>query len=180
MTCLSRIFGNQQTVVLLLPIVFMLHDFEELIWMRPWLGRQDAAFRARIPRRFQASIRQMLDLSPTRFAAIIGFEFVMLTAAALWALCGLTASMVCWFGALSVFTLHLVMHVGQAVFMRRLVPPVLSSILALPYCGFAYFYLARIGIFSTRLVPWLAVSFVLWSAGTVFGFRMIGGIGRHQ
>ena len=39
------------TLVLLLPIVFMLHDFEELIRMRPWLRRQDAAFWARIPSR---------------------------------------------------------------------------------------------------------------------------------
>lgn len=166
--------------LLLLPIVFMLHDFEELIWMRPWLRRQDARFWARIPPRLQTPLRQLLALSPERFTRLVAYEFVLLSASALWATSGAAAALIAWFGALAIFTLHLLAHIGQALFVRRPLPPLLSSLLALPYCVWALFRFMELGLFSRTAAPYLALSPLLWLAAVVVGFRAIGGIGRKE
>ena len=68
-------------LMVLLPIVFMLHDFEEIIMFRPWLSRNRDELKTRFPR-FEAFLtkRGFFDYSTSAFALAVCHEFVLLSA----------------------------------------------------------------------------------------------------
>ena len=103
----------------LLPVVFMLHDFEEIIMFRPWLRRNRDELKARFPR-FEAFLtrRGLFDYSTSAFAVAVCHEFTLLSVASYGAL--YTGVYGWWFAAFMAFFLHLFVHVGQWVIYRKL------------------------------------------------------------
>ena len=110
----------------LLPIVFMLHDFEELIMFEPWLRKN----RAEIARRFPPIDRVLRAhhdrLSAAGFAVAVAHEFSLIAGITVVALAlGLYGL---WFGAFAAFSLHLLVHIAQWVAYRKYVPCVITSV----------------------------------------------------
>jgi len=125
--------ASREALIWLLPIVFMLHDLEEIVGLRPWLRRNRTGISARLPSFGAKTLDWMLALEPERFAGIVAYEFVLISLSSILAVgWGFTNL---WLGIFSVFTLHLFVHIGQALFLRRIFPALPSSLLALPYCG---------------------------------------------
>ena len=112
----------------LLPLLFVFHDFEEIIGMRAWTARNAADICQRFPR-FAFIFK---STTTEGFALAVAEEFVLLLI-----ICGLTftgirAFSLLWLGTFIAFTLHLVVHIGQAVVIRKYIPALATSILLLP------------------------------------------------
>ena len=113
----------------LLPLLFVFHDFEEIIGMRVWVVRNGAAVSSRFPR-FAFIFKNITTTAG--FALAVAEEFVLLLI-----ICGLTftgirAFNLLWLGTFIAFTLHLVVHIGQAIVIRKYIPALATSILILP------------------------------------------------
>lgn len=113
----------------LLPLLFVFHDFEEIIGMRVWVARNGADISKRFPP-FKFIFNNLT--STAGFALAVAEEFVLLLI-----ICGLTftgirAFSLLWLGTFIAFTLHLVVHIGQAVVIRKYIPALATSILILP------------------------------------------------
>ena len=113
----------------LLPLLFVFHDFEEIIGMRAWTARNAADICQRFPR-FAFIFKS--TTTTEGFALAVAEEFVLLLI-----ICGLTFTGIrvfnlLWLGAFIAFTLHLVVHIGQAVVIRKYIPALATSILVLP------------------------------------------------
>lgn len=150
-------------LVLLFPMVFMFHDFEEILFLKPWLGRHLPGLRARFPRLAGKGFVRMAAWSSRAFAVGVCEEFVLCCAVSLWAV--LSGWYALWFGLLVAFTLHLLIHIGQAAALRSYVPALATSILVLPYCVYTLIVVMRLGVFT----PWQGV---LWSGA---GIAVAGG-----
>ena len=122
---------NLPALALSLPLVFMLHDFEELIGAEPWLRANRAALLQRFPRLAPRLVAQLERMAGAPFTYSVFLLFALLTLLSFYtALCG---DYRLWYGVLAAFTAHLFVHLLQWALWRRYLPCILTSLPALPY-----------------------------------------------
>ena len=120
-----------ETLMWLLPVVFMIHDLEEIIMMKPWLLKNRAKLEKRLPLRAAKVIARQTDMSVSAYALAVAEEFVILSVITLVAVeMGLFNF---WAGFLIGFFVHLLVHIGQFAFFRGYVPVIATSIPAAAY-----------------------------------------------
>jgi hypothetical protein len=100
-----------QSVMWLLPVVFMLHDFEEIIVLRPWLEREAGYLQQHFPRLATRVLPHFSQLSTSAFALAVAEEFVLLSAVTLFTV--EREHYALWAGLVLAFGLHLVFHIVQ-------------------------------------------------------------------
>ena len=137
------------SLIWLFPIMFMLHDFEELLLFEPWLKKNADEIRARIKDRFPAFLVKQIDAVLIKstielvlpISLIFGMTFVSSFLAVEYNAYGF------FLLASGAFFLHGFMHVGQAIVLRRYIPAVFSSVLiVIPYGLVLYQRLTEEGI----------------------------------
>lgn len=141
-------------IVYLLPIVFILHEFEEIIFLKPWLERNKTWIGRKFPR-FEKALTGMANLSPSAFTFIVAEEFILVSLATVAAF--VFHVYYPWLAVLLVFSLHAAIHLAQGLALRRYVPVITTSILSLAY-----------GIYGTYIVS------NLFSAGEIFLCLLLG------
>ncbi len=147
-----------ETVMWLLPIVFMIHDFEEIIMMQPWVDKNADFLTRRFPRIAARMLPHFNGLSTSSFALAVAAMFLMVSAVTLISVeLGLYAL---WAGMLIGFFIHLIVHVGQFIVVRRYVPVVITSLIAAPYCVWA------LAVINSRH-PLPAASTFIWTVTAV-------------
>ena len=165
----------------LFPILFVFHDFEEIIGCRLFVAKNGTA----ITQRFPKIAFIFNNLSTEGFALAVAEELVLLLI-----ICGLTftnirAFNLLWLGTFIAFTLHLVVHIGQAIVIRKYIPALATSILVLPVSVWltidcvkvsdfspieivAYSLVAAIAVGANLfLAHWLARKFNEWQEGKI-------------
>ncbi len=130
------------TLIWLFLIIFMLHDFEEIIMMAPWLRKNAAELTQRFPRFAPRMLALTGGLSTPAFALAVMVLFAAIAA--------LTVVVVelrlyaLWSGMVLVFSIHFVMHILQWAIMRRYVPVIVTSLLSVPYWVYALWHVLNI------------------------------------
>lgn len=124
-----------ETLMWLFPILFILHDFEEIIFMKSWGTRHAAALDAKLPARLRRLTHSTLDLSTPAFAFAVMLIFVVLSLATL--ICVGYNLYAFWLGMVIVYFLHAIIHIFQSIYLRMYVPAVVTSILTGVYCVYA-------------------------------------------
>ncbi len=163
------------TVMWLLPVVFILHDFEEIIMFRPWLDENQAKLAQRFPWFEKHVLPLQGSLSTSGFAFGVMIIFLSLSIATFLAVEKSFYSL--WMGILLVFFLHLIIHIIQFLVMRRYVPVIISSLLASGYCVYVLLSWQHYAVFhlGSSLV-WAAVvlllTVVLVPGALVLGSKM--------
>ncbi len=149
-----------ETIMWLLPIVFMIHDFEEIIMMKPWVNKNAAFMTRRFPRLAARILPHFKGLSTSAFALAVLAMFLLVSTVTLISVqLGLYAL---WAGLLIGFFVHLLVHIGQFIVVRRYVPVVITSILAVPYCIWALFTVyARTGFSRSGAIVWAVVALIV-------------------
>ena len=146
-------------LVLPLPLAFLLHDAEEVAVQHRWMENHSGALRQRFPR-----LRQLLDrlqrLNTKAFALAALEEFIVLLCATACVLADVPFSLELWAALFLAFSLHLLLHLGQAVAVRGYVPGLVTSILLSPFAAY--------GIFCISLVMSPLKMFALAVAGVAF------------
>jgi hypothetical protein len=128
-------------LIALLPIVFILHDFEEIIMYRPWLTKHREEVGKRFPRVGKILSRYHSGLSTSAFAIAVLHEFLVITIItylSLW-----FDVYYWWFATFMVFSLHLFVHIGQWIIYGKYVPFIITSLLALPYSISTFYVFTR-------------------------------------
>ena len=147
------------SLVLPFPLLFVIHEVEEVLVQHRWMK----AHRADLERRFPWSHNILAHLSRLgrRAFAIAAFEeLLVLSLATCYVLVGGTCSMQAWSALFMAFSFHLLVHVAQAVAVWGYVPGLATSLLLLPFAAY--------GLWSI----WLAMGcleFIAWGlAGVAF------------
>jgi hypothetical protein len=120
----------------LLVLVFIIHDGEEAIFLPRWVQNNSSLFDA-MEMRFsfiRKPLRLLRENNQQQFVISVLFLLFVIT---------LFTGLVVFFsdiiffqylfiGITAVFTLHLLVHIFQSVFLRRIVPGTITSILVFP------------------------------------------------
>jgi hypothetical protein len=124
-----------ETIMWLFPIVFMIHDFEEIVMFKPWIAKNASDLKRRFPRLAARMLPHMEGLSTSAFALAVAVMFLIVSTTTLIAIEFDLYAL--WAGALIGYFIHLIIHIGQFLVFRRYVPVVITSIITAPYCVWA-------------------------------------------
>jgi hypothetical protein len=171
-----------ETLMWLLPIVFMFHDFEEIIMFKPWLDANRASLENRLPKQMLRALAEQSRLSTSAFALAVAEEFIVLSALTL-----LTVELDLypfWAGIMLGFFIHLIIHIGQFAAYRGYVPVILTSLPSGLYCLIA---LHDLNFYHPldwgQVVMWTIISLVIIGANLALALKLASKfeawLGRH-
>lgn len=112
--------------VWIFPILFILHDMEEIIGLDAWLKKN----RALLINRYPTISRAYRSYSTEGMAAAVLEE--LLLCIIICAAAELGGFYRLWLGVFAAFALHLVVHIVQTAVFRGYIPAVITSLLCLP------------------------------------------------
>lgn len=163
-------------VIYLLPIVFMLHEFEELVFLKPWLERNKTWIGGKFPR-FEKALAGTANLSPSAFALIVAEEFILVSLATVAAL--VFHIYYPWLAVLLAFSLHAAVHLAQGLALRRYVPVIATSVLSLAYGIWSMLIVSE--VFSTREILLCLLLGTIFMGGNLWAMhRVAAAFGRPR
>lgn len=112
----------------LFPILFIFHDMEEIIGYGTWLRNNKEMLRNRFP---SLSKIKIFDVYTTEGMALAVFEELILCII-FCVISILSKWYALWLGAFIAYTIHLVIHIVQSIIIRKYIPALATSIIALP------------------------------------------------
>ena len=114
----------------LFPIIFMIHDFEEIVMIKIWQKKNKQYIESRknkyIPFNFKGST--------AAFSIAVDIEFIIISIICI--VSYLFNSYFVWFGLFTAVTVHLLIHLLMCIDFRRYVPGAITSIIFIPLCCF--------------------------------------------
>lgn len=123
-------------LVWLFPILFMVHDFEEIIFLRSWLIRNYSEISERVPKPVKTMLLRMKDISEPAFSLGVAEEFLIISSVTVLSVA--FNNFVVWYGFFFAFSLHLIVHILQSVMIKKYIPSLATSIAILPYSIYVY------------------------------------------
>lgn len=160
-----------KSLIVFLPIVFMFHDFEEIIFFKPWLGRNKAYLKKRFPKLAERMLPHFEKLSTSAFALAVAEEFIMLNlitfASVYW------ENYYVWFAAFMGFSIHIVGHIIQWIIYGRYIPSIVTSLIVLPYCLYTFAEFLKTGILNVHeFVIWTFIGIILVVLNLLFAHKL--------
>lgn len=153
--------ANLDLIMLFLPIVFMVHEYEEVIMFRCWFGCNRNELKKRFPKfEYFLAHRGYFDYSTATFAVGTAHEFLLISAitfCSMW-----LDAYQWWFAAFAGYSIHLIVHLAQWAIYRKYIPAIITTILTLPYCVYAFVIFAKTSILSpSQMLLWAVVGVTL-------------------
>lgn len=115
--------------VWLFPLIFIFHDMEEIIGFKAWLKKNKSFLDSKYP-----NISKTYQNFSTEGFAFAVFEELILCIIFCILAVTLNSNYIwyLWLGEFIACTLHFIIHIGQAIMMKRYIPAIITSIICLP------------------------------------------------
>ncbi len=158
-------------LVWLLPIVFMIHDFEEIIFFKPWISKNKNYLTEKFPKISKRFLSRMENLSTRAFTLAVAEEFVLLSLITVGSV--LFDNYFLWLAAFMGFYVHLLMHLGQWIILRRYIPAIYTTFIVLIYCIYTLYAIISNNIFqSSEIVLWTIIGFGIVGVNLLFAHKL--------
>ena len=105
------------TLVLILPLVFMIHDFEEIIFFKKWLSNNRNILIRRFPKVATRLLPHFENISTASFTLAVAEEFILISVLSIYTACN--ESYALWYFIIVVLNL-LILHKLIMSFERRM------------------------------------------------------------
>lgn len=121
------------------PLLFIFHDMEEIIGLVPWIRLNETSLSQKAP----TILKIHKEMTTEGFALAVFEEFFLVLSITL--LAYFTQSRVLelvWLGGFVVFALHLLLHIGQSILLRKYIPALITSTICGKFrlANFSYFH----------------------------------------
>ncbi|SDN64427.1 Protein of unknown function with HXXEE motif-containing protein [Psychrobacillus sp. OK028] len=129
---------NVQTLIWLFPIMFILHDFEEIIMVERWMKRNSTRIYDILPEKIADRVIKQFSMSTAQFAVAVLVIFLFVSSATVMAnqfvIQGLQGNIYIFTIVTLVFFLHGFTHIGQSIILRSVTPGAFTSLFVIiPY-----------------------------------------------
>jgi len=142
--------NNMQVIIWLFPILFMFHDFEEIIFMRAWINKNRSYICERFPRLSKKLLPHFEHMTTSAFALGVAEEFILISIITI--VSYMTNWYDLWIGSFIAFTLHLLIHCFQVLIVRKYIPVIVTSIICLPICIYIIMQIIQISSLYTIIL----------------------------
>lgn len=158
-------------VVWLLPIIFMIHDFEEIIFFKSWIIKNKLTLSQRFPKLAKRFLVRYENLSVQGFALAVLEEFILLSLITL--LSVLFENYFLWLGIFMGFFIHLIIHFVQWLIFRKYIPAICTTIISLIYCVLSFRLILQESLFSaSEITLWTIIGFLVVTANLLFAHKL--------
>jgi hypothetical protein len=160
-------------IYILFILAFIVHDGEEIAVVHKWVMAHGDDLCEKHPM-LRRVFNYLRKLNTKAFAIAALEELIVLIAISAYAYIGGPYAIELWSAAFMAFSLHLIVHIGQAIVVRGYVPGLVTSVMLLP---FAYHVMQRIctTFNASQLLLWAVVGIIFMVANLAFahwlGFR---------
>ena len=153
-------------LVLPFPLLFVLHEVEEVAVQHRWMSAHSTSLVLRFPK-MRPMIEHLSHLSTKAFAIAALEELAVLLSVTCYVLAGGAYALQLWSALFIAFAVHLTVHVGQAVAVKSYVPGLATSLLLLPYATYGLWsiWLATNG---WELIAWGTIGLAVTAANLRF------------
>ncbi|WP_425800977.1 HXXEE domain-containing protein [Desulfitobacterium sp. Sab5] len=159
----------------LFPILFIFHDFEEIIFMRAWINKNRSFLRGRFPVLAPKMFAHFDPITTSAFALGVAEEFILISLITI--ISAVLNSYDIWIGSFMAFTIHLVIHCLQALIVRKYVPVLLTSLVCLPICLYIiYLFLQTTPIMT--IISYSILCLIIMVINIVILFKMMPIFGK--
>lgn len=159
------------TIVWLFPLIFMLHEFEEIIFFKPWVRENSDYLQKRVPKPARRLLSHLENLSVPAFTVAVAEEFILLSVITIVSI--MFDSYLLWLGVFMGFFIHLLIHFVQWIILRRYIPVIVTTFISLIYCGFSLIYILEKGIFQiTEVILWTVIGFIIIAINLLFAHKL--------
>lgn len=148
-------------IIWLFPIIFMLHEFEEIIFLKHWINKNKAFLSEKYPKISKRFFSHFENLSTSAFTVAVAEEFILLSVITIVSV--VFDIYLLWLGVFMGFFSHLFTHLMQWVILRRYIPAIYTTFISLLYCILSLNYMINNDIFQVKEI-------LLW---TVIGFTFV-------
>ena len=122
-------------LVLPFPLLFILHEAEEVWVQHRWMSAHKESLVLKFPR-IRSMVEYLSRLNTKAFAWAACEELAVLSIATCYVLAGGACAIQLWSALFMAFSLHLLVHIGQAIAVRGYVPGVVTSLLLSPFAAY--------------------------------------------
>lgn len=150
-----------QTLIWLFPIMFILHDFEEIIMVKRWMKRNSTMIYDILPERIADRVIKQFSMSTAQFAVAVLVLFLFVSCSTVMAnqyvIQGLLGNIYIFTIITLVFFLHSFTHIGQSIILRSVTPGAFTSLIVIiPYSLILYRTLL-----VNKVITWEIISLCL-------------------
>ena len=158
-------------IVWLFPIIFMMHDFEEIIFFKSWIEKNKEKLSEKFPKLSKRFIGRFENLSVQAFSVAVAEEFVLLSVITV--LSVVFDSYLLWLGVFMGFFIHLLMHLIQWIVFRKYIPAIYTSLISLIYCVFSLNFILKHKLFEiNEILIWTFVGFGIVVLNLLFAHKL--------
>jgi len=125
-----------EILIWLFPIVFMIHEFEEIILMRWWVAKNKEHILDKYPKLGKQVIGQLGALSTESFSLIVAEEFLIVSFIVVYS--AFTSNYDLYIGLILAYSVHLLTHLIQSIVLRSYTPAIITTILTGIFCAFTF------------------------------------------
>ncbi|WP_334075855.1 MULTISPECIES: HXXEE domain-containing protein [Paenibacillus] len=140
----------------LFPVTFLFHDFEELLTVEKWATRHRDHLDDTLPDFFKKILGSSLRMNTLHFAKDVFAVYTIIVVAT-----GLAVFFhvyLLFLAALHLYFLHVFTHVGQALYLKKYTPGVITAVFpVLPYSLYAYYRLLSEGVVGLGDLIWALI-----------------------
>jgi uncharacterized protein with HXXEE motif len=145
---------NIQILMMMFPVVFMFHDFEELCFLESWI-RKNADFL-----RNTFAGKNWLKYEGYSTAALGITIMMMFLLVSLTSILSVLFNLYALFAAaMIVFTLHNLVHIIQPILLKRYIPAMGSAIITIAYSLYVLDYMNRLRLFMWKDLGYFSLLF---------------------
>ncbi|WP_379141779.1 HXXEE domain-containing protein [Paenibacillus sp. sgz500992] len=152
----------------LLPVCFMFHDFEEILTVESWAGKYGSRVEAALPKYMSTMYRSTMRMTTRAFAMDVLFVYILIVTVTVLAV--FFSFYWLYLAVLAVFLLHVFTHLGQSIYLKLYTPGVVTAVLvALPYSMYAFYRLLEAETVSFADIGWSLLLLLCLAPPAVWG-----------
>jgi hypothetical protein len=157
-------------IVWLFPVIFMIHDFEEIIFIGAWRKRYKKA----ITESKMKKIPFADFVSTSSFSIAVAEEFIIFSVVAY--LSSYFNNYVFWYGLFFAIVFHFLIHFKFSIQFKHYTPGLITSILFLPIGIYILYQAASISEYNWQTIRLSCIiGFIVVMANIVFLHEMMAG-----
>ncbi|AXI09256.1 HXXEE domain-containing protein [Oceanobacillus zhaokaii] len=145
---------NVQTLIWLFPIVFVLHDLEEIIMVERWMDKNSDVIHEKLSKKIANKVIKQFSMSTAQFSVAVLVIFVFVSSSTYMASQYIThgplGNIYLFTIMIMVFFLHVFTHIGQSILLQSITPGVITSIVIV----FPYSIILFNSLFESQVITW--------------------------
>lgn len=158
-------------IVWLFPIIFMFHEFEEIIFFESWIKKNKGYLSERYPKLAKQLLSRIEGLSVPAFTVAVAEEFLLLNIVTVLAV--IFNWYLLWLAIFMGYFIHLLVHIVQCLIIRRYVPGICTTILSLIYCIYSLWFILNNNLFSiSETLIWTFIGCAIVFVNLIFAHKL--------